>query len=111
MPAHRMPANATTLTHRKVRLNQLRQLMEELNTANKRAENSVSSDEVQKVTISCCLMIGLFNVFEILKCVVIVCRVVYSGCVRLASLGLPRGAHSGEPLTRAKRTITLALSR
>ncbi|XP_071795322.1 ribosome-binding protein 1-like isoform X6 [Asterias amurensis] len=28
--------------------NQLRQLMEELNTANKRAENSVSSDEVQK---------------------------------------------------------------
>ena len=29
-----------------------------------------------------------------------------TGCVRLASLGLPRGAHSGEPLTRAKRTTT-----
>ena len=33
------------------------------------------------------------------------------GCVRLASLGRPRSAHSGEPLTRANRTITLALSR
>ena len=33
-----------------------------------------------------------------------------TGCVRLASLGLPRGAHPGEPLTRANRTITLALS-
>ena len=32
------------------------------------------------------------------------------GCVRLASLGRPCGAHSGEPLTRANRTITLALS-
>ena len=30
-----------------------------------------------------------------------------NGCVRLASLGQPRGAHSGEPLTRAKRTISL----
>ena len=26
----------------------------------------------------------------------------YIECVRLASLGLPRGAYSGEPLTRAK---------
>ena len=25
---------------------------------------------------------------------------IYNGCVRLAFLGLPRGAHSGEPLTR-----------
>ena len=33
-----------------------------------------------------------------------------SGCVRLASLGRPRSAHSGEPLTRANRTITFALS-
>ena len=31
---------------------------------------------------------------------------LFNGCVRLASLGLPRGAHSGEPLTRAKRTTT-----
>ena len=30
-------------------------------------------------------------------------RTRHSGCVRLASLGLPRGAHSGEP---PKRTIT-----
>ena len=30
-------------------------------------------------------------------------------CVRLAALGQPGSAHSGEPLTRAKRTITLAL--
>ena len=29
------------------------------------------------------------------------------GCVRLASLGLPRGPHSVEPLTIANRTITL----
>ena len=29
-----------------------------------------------------------------------------NGCVRLASLGLPSVAHSGEPLTRANRTIT-----
>ena len=35
---------------------------------------------------------------------------VLIGCVRLASLGRPRGAHSGEPQTRANRTITLALS-
>ena len=28
------------------------------------------------------------------------------GCVRLASLGRPRGAHSGEHLARANRTIT-----
>ena len=34
----------------------------------------------------------------------------YKGYVRLASLGLPRCAHSGEPLTRAIRTITLTLS-
>ena len=34
----------------------------------------------------------------------------YIGCVRLASLCRPRSAHSGEPLTRANRTITLALS-
>ena len=27
-------------------------------------------------------------------------------CVRLVSLGLPRGSHLGEPLTRATRTIT-----
>ena len=33
-----------------------------------------------------------------------------TGCVRLASLGRPGGAHSGEPLTRANGTITLALS-
>ena len=31
-------------------------------------------------------------------------------CVRLASLGRPRGAHSAEPLTSANRTIMLALS-
>ena len=32
---------------------------------------------------------------------------VTQGCVHLASLGLPRGAHSaGEPFTRATRTIT-----
>ena len=29
-----------------------------------------------------------------------------NGCVRLASLGRPRGAHSGEPLTRANWTVT-----
>ena len=29
----------------------------------------------------------------------------YSGCVWLASLGRPRGAHSGEPLTRAKNDV------
>ena len=28
------------------------------------------------------------------------------GCVQLASLRRPRGAHSGEPLTRANQTIT-----
>ena len=33
-----------------------------------------------------------------------------NGCARLASMGLPRVAHSGEPLTGANRTITLALS-
>ena len=33
-------------------------------------------------------------------------RFLINGCVRLASLGLPRGAYSGEPLTRVKRTIT-----
>ena len=32
------------------------------------------------------------------------------GCSRLASLCRPRGALSGEPLTRANQTITLALS-
>ena len=32
--------------------------------------------------------------------------VTTNGCVRLASLGLARGAHSCEPLTRARRTIT-----
>ena len=32
--------------------------------------------------------------------------VSHNGCVRLASLGLPRGSHSAEPLTRAKRTTT-----
>ena len=30
----------------------------------------------------------------------------HNGCVRLASLGLPCGAHSGEPLTRTKRMTT-----
>ena len=34
---------------------------------------------------------------------------LFNGCVRLAFLGLSRGAHSGEPLTRAKRTTTTAL--
>ena len=33
-----------------------------------------------------------------------------NGCIRLASLGRPHSARSGEPLTRANRTITLALS-
>ena len=33
-----------------------------------------------------------------------------NGCVCLASLGRPCSAHSGEPLTKANGTITLALS-
>ena len=37
-------------------------------------------------------------------------EVTNNGCIHLASLGVPRGAHSGEPLTRAKQMITLALS-
>ena len=32
-----------------------------------------------------------------------------TGWVRLGSLGRPRRAHSGEPLTRANRTITITI--
>ena len=70
-----------------------------------RSLNYISYQDINTVHHSLTFLTSLFQ-----SCYNFPLFFFYIGCVRLASMGLPRGAHSDEPLTRANRTITLAIS-